>query len=146
MVTPITEVDDVRQRMSLVMDLQEGPPYRVGKIEVPGPDPRMESLLKSKLKRGDIFDPKLVEDFYKKNKSFLPADASPADNQLHTDVRNGRVDLVFDFRNLKIEPCVLRTRGFDLPYWAGGSLGILAAPVSNGGPFPTLSNRSKLFL
>jgi outer membrane protein assembly factor BamA len=97
-VTPITEVDDVRQRISLVMDLQEGPPYRVGKIEVPGPDPRMESLLKSKLKRGDIFDPKLVEDFYKKNKSFLPADASPADNQLHTDVRNGRVDLVFDFR------------------------------------------------
>ena len=95
---PLTEVDEVRQRISLMMELQEGQRIRVGRIEVLGLGQRMESLLKFELKPGDPFNPKLVNDFYKENKAVLPPDASPEDIQLHRDLQKGTVSLVFDFR------------------------------------------------
>lgn len=95
---PVTEVDDVGRRISLVMEVQEGPQFRVGRVEVFGLDPRMETLLRSKLKPGEPFNPEVVDDFYKENKSVLPADVSPQDMEIYRGVRNGTIDLVFDFR------------------------------------------------
>ncbi|HLB88357.1 MAG TPA: POTRA domain-containing protein [Terriglobales bacterium] len=94
---PETEVDDVRQCISLVMEVQEGPRFRVRRVEVIGLDPRMETLLRSKLKSGEPFNPELVDDFYKENKSVLPPEVSPQDMEVYRNVRNSMVDLVFDF-------------------------------------------------
>ncbi|SRR5712692_5141898 len=98
---PITDVGDDRQ-LSLVIELDEQKQYRVGRIEVLGLDERKEGLLKWKLKPGDVFNVELFEAFFRDNKALLPADASPMDVQVHRDMNNGTVDLVFDFQTL---PC-----------------------------------------
>jgi outer membrane protein assembly factor BamA len=101
--TPITNVsDDLHPRVSLLMELDQQMQFRVGKIEVLGLDRSKESLLKWKLKPGDVFNIELFDDFFKDNKSLLPADASAIDVQVHRDINNGTVDLVFDFQTF---PC-----------------------------------------
>lgn len=97
---PLMDFDDVRQRVSLVLNLDEQKQFRVGKIEILGLDPKTEALLRSKLKPGDVFNFQIVEDFYKDNKTLLPPDASPADDEVvrKRNVIEGTVDLVFDFR------------------------------------------------
>jgi len=95
---PVTDVDNEGQRISLIIELDEQKQFRVGKVEILGLAPKTESLLRSKLKPGDIFNSQILEDFYKNNKSALPEDTSPADKQLIRNVKQGTVDLVFDFR------------------------------------------------
>lgn len=95
---PQTEADHVRRRISLVMDVAEGKQFRVGKIKVLGLDPGEEHLFLWKLRPGDLFNVQLLDDFYKDNKSILPADASPADMHLHRNLQDGTADLLFDFR------------------------------------------------
>lgn len=97
--TPEMDADPRRQRISIVMELQEGPQFRVGKMKVLGLEPSTENLLKSKLKPGDLFNFQVVDDFYKENKALLPADASTVDDQLQLDARKGTVDLLLDFRS-----------------------------------------------
>jgi len=103
---PITEVDDTfPPRNSLVMELDQQKQFRVGRIEVLGLNRNKETLLKWKLKPGDVFNVELFEDFFKDNKSVLPADVSPGDVQLNRDARKGTVDLVLDFKTF---PCPQR--------------------------------------
>jgi outer membrane protein assembly factor BamA len=99
---PMTDVGDDRQRISLVIELDQQKQYRVGRIEVLGLDERKKGLLKWKLKPGDVFNVELFEGFFKDNKSLLPADASPRDVETHHDMNNGTLDLFFDFQTL---PC-----------------------------------------
>jgi outer membrane protein assembly factor BamA len=96
--SPDMEVDEASRRISLVMVLDQQKQYRVGKVEILGVDARTASNLRSKLKPGDIFNSRLVDDFLKENKAALPADASPRDIEVHRDVRNGTVDARADFR------------------------------------------------
>jgi outer membrane protein assembly factor BamA len=95
--TPFMDLDDSAGLISLRMELDQQKQYRIGKVEVWGPNPEFESLLKSKLKRGDIFDYQAIEDFIKENTSTLPADVSPSDVELRRNVKYGTVDLRFDF-------------------------------------------------
>jgi hypothetical protein len=94
--TPLTEIDDSRQRISLVIVLDQQKQFRVASVEVYGLDPKMETLLKSKLKLGDVYTWQVVEDFLKQNASALPPDISPSDIELHRDVRRGTVDVRFN--------------------------------------------------
>jgi outer membrane protein assembly factor BamA len=94
--TPLTDIDDSRQRISLVMALEQQKQFRVASVEVFGLDLRMEALLKSKLKPGDVYNWQVVEDFLKQNASALPPDISPSDIELHRDVRRGTVDFRFN--------------------------------------------------
>lgn len=103
---PITEVEDTfPPRISLVIELDQQKQFRVGRIEVLGLDRSKEGLLKWKLRPRDVFNVQLFEDFFKDNKSLLPADVSPGDVQHNRDARRGTVDLVFDFRTF---PCPQR--------------------------------------
>ncbi len=81
-----------------MLDLDEQKQFRVGKVEILGLEPTTESILRSKLKPGDIFNYQVIDAFLKENKSALPPDASPKEIERHHDVQNGTVDLVFDFR------------------------------------------------
>jgi len=91
------ESDDVNQTVAIVIDIHEGPQYRWGNIQVIGLDPRTETLLRAQLKTGNPVNPKLIEDFYRDNKSFLPVGASPESVEWRRDAQHAIVDLAFDF-------------------------------------------------
>ena len=82
---------------SLVMELAQQKQFRLAKIEVFGPNPAVETLLKSKLKPGDAYNWKAIEDFLKENKVLLPPNISPEDLELRRNVKDGTVDLRFNF-------------------------------------------------
>ena len=88
------------QLISVAVELEEGTQFRVGSVEGLGLDREIsDRALKMKLKPGDVFNPRFLEDFYKDNKSLWPADVSPKENtQIKQDSRDGTVDIVFDFR------------------------------------------------
>jgi hypothetical protein len=95
---PITEIDDSHEhRISLVMELDQEKQYRVGKVEVFGSNPAIEMFLKSKLKPGDIFGSRTIENLLNENKAVLPPHISPEDIELHRDVKSGTVDVRFNF-------------------------------------------------
>jgi hypothetical protein len=96
--SPLTEIDDERGRVSLMMELDQQKQYRVGKIEAFGLNPALEELLKSKLKPGDIINNDLIRNFLTENKSSLPPDVSSEDIEFHRNVRAGTVDLRFNFQ------------------------------------------------
>lgn len=98
--SPDLHVDNAQRRVSVLMELGEEKQFRVGKIEILGLDPKIvNSVLKTKLRQGDIFNSKLIEDFYKDNKSVLPADASSNDDTvIKQDPQKGTVAIVFDFQ------------------------------------------------
>jgi len=94
--TPLTDIDDIRQRISLLMELDQQKQFRVASVEVYGLDQKTETLLKSKLKPGDVYNWQVVEDFLKQNASALPPDISPSDIELRRNVKRGTVDLRFN--------------------------------------------------
>lgn len=96
--TPLTEVDDAHQRISLTMELYQEKQYRVCTVEVFGPNPAMETLLRSRLKPGDIFTGRAIENFFKENASALPSDISPADIEVVRNTKSGIVNLRFNFQ------------------------------------------------
>jgi outer membrane protein insertion porin family len=98
--TPVTEADDVTQRIALVMELSEGKQFHIGKVEVFGLDTSKAAVLTSKVKRGDVFQYSLVEDFVKSN---LPGFVNVTSSEvliLRKDQREGTVDINVDFRRL----------------------------------------------
>jgi surface antigen-like variable number repeat protein len=93
-----TEIHDKSGTISLVIVLSPERQYRIGKVEVWGPDPASEKLLQSYWKAGDIFNTEQLEGFFRENKTKLPADAAREDLTLSRHVREGTVDMKFDFR------------------------------------------------
>jgi outer membrane protein insertion porin family len=96
--TPVTEVDDANQRISLLMELDEGKQFRVGKVEVFGLELGKAATLASALQTGDVFNRSLVDDFVEANMSALPEGASRQVLDIQGDEKEGRVDIVVDFR------------------------------------------------
>jgi len=91
------QFDQTNQTLAIFVELNEGQPYRWGNIQVIGLDPKIETLLRSKLKAGSPVNPKLIEDFYRENKSVLPVGASPQTVKWQHDAERATVDLTFDF-------------------------------------------------
>jgi outer membrane protein assembly factor BamA len=89
--------DDTNQAVAIFVELNEGQPYRWGNIQIIGLDPKIETLLRSKLKAGSPVNPKLIEDFYRDNKFLLPIGASPQSVKWQHDAERATVDLTFDF-------------------------------------------------
>jgi outer membrane protein assembly factor BamA len=95
--TPFPDVDESPARISLRVELDQQMQFRIGKVQVWGPNPEFEGLLKSKLKPGDIFNYPAVLDFLEENRSALPADVTPSDVEVRRNTKLGIVDLRFDF-------------------------------------------------
>jgi len=95
---PLTEIDDGSEhRISLVMELDQQKQFRLGKVEVSGTNPAMEMFLNSKLKPGDIFTSRFIEDFIEENKAALPPGISVEDFEFVRNVKNGTVKVRFNF-------------------------------------------------
>jgi outer membrane protein assembly factor BamA len=92
------EIDQVNQTVAIFVELNEGQQYRWGKIDVIGRDPKLETLLRSQLEAGSVVNPKLIDDFYRDNKSLLPVGVSPQNVNWQRDPERATLDLTFDFR------------------------------------------------
>ena len=94
---PVVLNDDDGGRIDLLMKMDEGKQYRVGKIEFLGLDEKSQAQLNVPLRLGEPFNGALVDELLKRNKSVLPADASRQDVHLTRNTREGTVDMRFDF-------------------------------------------------
>lgn len=94
---PETQNDGGGGPMDLLMKIDEEKQYRVRKIEFLGLSAKEQSQLTPKLKPGDIFPSKFVEQILKRNKPLLPADASVGDVSILRNTKDGTVDVRFDF-------------------------------------------------
>jgi hypothetical protein len=98
--TPTLDLRPLRDRqlMSVVVNMEEGSQFRVGSAKVVGFD-RQTSILKIKLKVGDVFNANFVDDFFQDNKALLPAGVSPRENvRVKQHLRDATVAIVFDLR------------------------------------------------
>jgi hypothetical protein len=98
-VSVTTDIDGEHQRILLTLEIDEGKQFRIGKVEVFGPNPRMEDLLKSTLKPGEIYNDQALQNFLKEHKSSLPPDVSFEDMEFRRNVPRGIVDLRFNFQS-----------------------------------------------
>jgi outer membrane translocation and assembly module TamA len=98
--SPDIKISDDRQLISVVIEVEEDKQFTVGSVEVLGLDQQLSSHgLKIKLKRGDVFNSKFVEDFFKDNKPLLPAKVSHWRNvEIKQDAEDDTVAIVFDLR------------------------------------------------
>lgn len=99
---PSTQIDESRKRISLMLDLDEGKQFRVGKFEILGMDPVLAQglIADSGLEPGSIFNARLLEVFFQRNKSLLPARTNAEDTtQRHIDEQAGTIDLTIDVRS-----------------------------------------------
>jgi hypothetical protein len=94
---PAFDVDDADRRISLVLGFDQQKQFRIDRVEVDGLDPRTESILRSMIKPGDVFNYDLVKAFFEENKSELPPDASLDDLKIKKNVKEGIASLRFDF-------------------------------------------------
>jgi hypothetical protein len=94
------ELDREHKTVAVHLELDSGPKYRVGNIQVVGLDRTVEDTLKLELKSGDVFSIQAIHDFFSDNESVLPVDAPPRDVKYTRDRQNGVVDISFDFRAL----------------------------------------------
>jgi hypothetical protein len=95
---PVTQIDEAHKRISLTIKVDEQRQYRVGRFEILGLDQELESQLKAILKPGEIYNSKLVYDFFIEHKAVLPSDVWPESMRINRDTRTGLLSGVFDFR------------------------------------------------
>jgi outer membrane protein assembly factor BamA len=100
---PETEANDAQAVIDLTIDIDEGAQSRIGTISFSGEAASdsnfQERVLKSLgLKPGDVYDPRLLEAFFKASHSWLPV-GSTIENSLEIaqNTRRGTVDLYFVF-------------------------------------------------
>ena len=94
---PITEVDDRKGMISLILELDEGKQFRVRTVEVQGLDPQTKGALKWRLQPGDLFNYEFFKDFFTDNENILPSGASPLNAELSKNEKSGTVDIRFVF-------------------------------------------------
>ena len=99
-VAPSTQIDEGHLRISLVLDIEEGHQFRIGKVSVLGRDhDSIEKLLQeSGIRSGVVFSSRSIRDFFRRNRTSLPEDMQPDENiERAMDELNHTVDLVFRF-------------------------------------------------
>jgi Surface antigen variable number repeat len=90
-------VNDENQTVALVLEISQGQRYYWGNIRVIGLSPELETILRARLGKDSVVNPKLIADFYQEYKSLLPAGASPETVQGRRNEPLAILDLTFDF-------------------------------------------------
>jgi outer membrane translocation and assembly module TamA len=95
---PEFDVNHANQRIGLTLSLDQQKQFHITTIQVDNSDARIESILRSMMKPGDLFDYDVLEKFFEENKSELPPNAS-IDESVHMqkNVKDGTVSMRFDF-------------------------------------------------
>ena len=103
---PNTQVDDERQSISLVIDIDEDKQFFVSSVNVLGLNEKeSQNVLKDLLlKRGDIYNQRLLELFLEKQGLSMPGDLLDPNLVLRRlDQQEGTVALTFDLGHCPIE-------------------------------------------
>jgi outer membrane protein assembly factor BamA len=95
---PLTDIDAEGRLIGLILELDEQKQFRFARIETSGLDSKLEEVLKERLRPGDIFNHKLVKDFFEEFKGVLPAGASIANVDIRRNPEKGTVDFLLDLR------------------------------------------------
>ena len=95
---PDTRFDDAKHQGSLKIDVDEGRQFSISRISILGID-EGKLPIGLKLRAGDIYNQRLVDEFFKYNAGSLPADSSEETTvHLQRDDQNATVAVTFDFR------------------------------------------------
>lgn len=62
-----------------------------------GHSPELETILRARLAKDSVVNPKLIADFYQEYKSLLPVGTSPETAEWHRNEPLAIVDMTFDF-------------------------------------------------
>ena len=94
-ILPITEVNDEKRSVSITMELDEGKPFRIGRVETPNHDPSLDRALQQAFpNRGTLFS----NDAWEAGIKTLLPNFSPQQAALNKDEANGTVDITIDTR------------------------------------------------
>jgi outer membrane protein assembly factor BamA len=96
-ITSNLATNDEKQTVALVLEINQGQRYYWGNIRVIGLNPELETILRARLAKDSVVNPKLIADFYQKYKSLLPVGASPETVEGHRNEPLAILDLTFDF-------------------------------------------------
>jgi outer membrane protein assembly factor BamA len=64
-------VNDEKQTVALVLEISQGQRYYWGNIRVIGLSPELETILRARLAKDSVVNPKLIEDFYQQYKALI---------------------------------------------------------------------------
>jgi outer membrane protein assembly factor BamA len=96
---PSFQIDEGHSRISLRLEIEEGPQYRVGQVTILGPNEDVAEKLaqNSGLKTGVVYSTKLVADFIRDNPSIFPR-YFLAEDDVERRINEDRntVDLIFN--------------------------------------------------
>jgi len=92
-----TRNDDDGGPIDLLIKIDEGKQYRIGKIELLGLDEKTKNQLRAHLQSGEIYNNNLINEVLKRYKSVLPAGVSSQDVHLTRNTVEHVVDVRFDF-------------------------------------------------
>jgi len=99
---PDMQVDEERQKISLIVDMDEGKSFTISSIDFIGLDEdALQSISKGLyFKRGDVYNQRLVSHFMHEHASLLPINVSP-DSRIRFDRDNklATIGVAFDFRD-----------------------------------------------
>jgi outer membrane protein assembly factor BamA len=90
-------VNDEKQTVTLVLEINQGQRYYWGNIRVIGLSLELETILRARLAKDSVVNPKLIADFYQEYKSLLPVGASPETVEGRRNETLAILDLTFDF-------------------------------------------------
>jgi outer membrane protein assembly factor BamA len=96
-ITSNLAINDEKQTVALVLEINQGQRYYWGNIQVIGLSPQLETILRARLAKDSVVNPKLIADFYQEYKSLLPVGASPETTEWHRNEALAIVDMTFDF-------------------------------------------------
>ena len=96
-ITSNLAINDEKQTVALMLEISQGQRYYWGNIRVIGLSPELETILRTRLAKDSVVNPKLIADFYQEYKSLLPAGASPETVEWHRNQPLAIVDMTFDF-------------------------------------------------
>jgi Surface antigen variable number repeat len=95
---PDFDVNDANGSIGLTLTFDQQKQYHILGIQVDTSDARIESILRSMMKPGDVFDYEVLQRFFDENKSELPPNASIYENvHMVKNVKNATVSMRFDF-------------------------------------------------
>jgi hypothetical protein len=96
---PDTTIDEKGSRIDLLIKVDEERPYSIAKIEFLGLESTSQKYLSVPQETGDVFNPILWVNFFRDNRSYLPAAASSEKKMgIRRNVKDGTVDIDMDFR------------------------------------------------
>lgn len=96
-ITSNLAINDEKQTVALMLEINQGQRYYWGNIRVIGLSPELETILRARLAKDTVVNPKLIADFYQEYKAPLPVGASPETVEWRRNEKLAIVDMTFDF-------------------------------------------------